>query len=375
MSLFNIIIIIGLSQGLYLGFSLISIKSGNKKANRILSTLIFLISFHLVNTFLLNTDYYKHIPQLLIVGRPYVFLFGPIFYLYVKILTDEGFEYKLANLYHVIPFFFQVLYLIPFFHLSSAEKIIHFEKWSNSPAVDEYVITFLQIIHVFIYLFYINHLRIEHKYKLKESFSSIEKINLDWIRSVFIMFMVVFIVFTALVIYSALGYHEIPHKPGSNIIALLASICIYTIGYLGLRQPKIFSGSYNNLSHKKYKNSTLTSELAEKYIQKLVQYMQTDHPYLDSNLTITDLAKQTNIPGYYLSQIINERLNQNFYDFINTYRIEEAKQRLVAPKYKSFTVLAIAYDVGFNSKSVFNTAFKRHTSLTPSQFRRLNTPA
>lgn len=375
MDFFNIIIILGIIQGFFLGISLLTIKRGNQKANRILSILMILISVHLINSILFNTGYCKKFPQLLIVGRPYVFLFGPVLYLYVKSVTTKNFKIEKKYFLHFLPFIIQVTYLIPFFILENQKKIVLFEEWCTSPTIEEYVITFIQIAHVFIYIYFVYRIRNIHEQKLKKSYSSIEKINLDWIKSIFIMFMVVFVVFAVLVLYSALGNKEISHVLGSNIIAILASICIYSMGYLGLKQPELFSGLETTESKTKYEKSTLTPEDAEKYLNKLMEYMKSEKPFVESNLTILDLAKLTSIPGYYLSQIINERVSRNFYDFINSFRIEEAKQRLLAPEYANLTIIAIAYDVGFNSKSAFNTAFKKLANMTPSQFRQQSVAA
>ena len=97
--------------------------------------------------------------------------------------------------------------------------------------------------------------------------------------------------------------------------------------------------------------------------------MESEKPHLDSDLTLPKLADHLQIPPHHLSQIINESLKQNFFDFVNGYRVEEAKQLLLDPEKSSFTVLAIAEEAGFNSKTVFNTAFKKGTGKTPSAFR------
>jgi AraC-like DNA-binding protein len=97
--------------------------------------------------------------------------------------------------------------------------------------------------------------------------------------------------------------------------------------------------------------------------------MKQHKPYLNPELSLQMLANQLDIPPHYLSQVINEQLGQNFFDFINSHRIEEVKARLLDPQYTHLTILAIAFDSGFNSKSAFNSAFKNQTGLTPSQFR------
>ena len=99
--------------------------------------------------------------------------------------------------------------------------------------------------------------------------------------------------------------------------------------------------------------------------------MESEQPYLDDRLTMPQLAARFDLSPNYLSQIINEQLHKNFFDFVNHYRIEKAKRRLVETLEGTSNVLTIAFAVGFNSKSAFYTAFKKHTQMTPSQFRKL----
>ena len=100
--------------------------------------------------------------------------------------------------------------------------------------------------------------------------------------------------------------------------------------------------------------------------------MSEKKPYLENELTLAKLAEMLSVPQHHLSQILNEKLNQNFFDFVNNYRIQEAKKLLVSPDGGLLTILAIAEEVGFNSKSAFNNAFKKVTNTTPSEFRKNN---
>ena len=129
------------------------------------------------------------------------------------------------------------------------------------------------------------------------------------------------------------------------------------------------TGEEQQLVTKKYEKSTLTGERAERYLNKLLQCMKEKKPFTDGHLSLQKLAGDLSIPPHHLSQIINERLGQTFSDFINSYRVEEAKRRLLDPAFKHLSLLGIAVDVGFNSKSSFNSVFKKHTSMTPSEFR------
>lgn len=97
--------------------------------------------------------------------------------------------------------------------------------------------------------------------------------------------------------------------------------------------------------------------------------MATQKPYLKSNLSLTDLSDLLDVSTHNLSEIINTRLNKSFYDYVNECRVEEVKKMLLDDKYKSYSILAIAYEAGFNSKSSFNTIFKKITGTTPSGYR------
>ncbi len=124
------------------------------------------------------------------------------------------------------------------------------------------------------------------------------------------------------------------------------------------------------LKTKKYKTSALDAETAEQVLPKLLHLVEQEQVYLDPNLTLKKLSERLMIHYNYLSQIINEKLGHSFNDFINKYRIEEAQRKLLDPRQGQKNVLEIAYDTGFYSKSVFNTAFKKFTGMTPSEFKK-----
>jgi AraC-like DNA-binding protein len=136
--------------------------------------------------------------------------------------------------------------------------------------------------------------------------------------------------------------------------------------YNGLRLPELFAGIEEK---PKYRDSPLTAEEKRRYSEKLSAYMVREKPYLNSSLSLNELAGAVALAPRHLSQVINEHFRQNFYDFVNSYRIEDAKQRLLDQS-RNRNVLEILYEVGFNSKSAFNLAFKTHTGLTPTEYRK-----
>ena len=139
------------------------------------------------------------------------------------------------------------------------------------------------------------------------------------------------------------------------------------IVYKALQSPEVFN---ENGDGKKYKTSPLKENDKKRYLEKMEACMSQQQLYRDPLLTLRSMAKKSSIPAHYISQILNESLNAKFYDYVNKYRIEESKRMLSSLSKDERTILEILYDVGFNSKSVFNNAFKKHVGMTPREFKR-----
>lgn len=153
----------------------------------------------------------------------------------------------------------------------------------------------------------------------------------------------------------------------TRILIFIEPFFVFYLGYKGLTQPYLLINSQEINNKKKYSYSNLTKEEAKQILNRLLQYIKSEKPFIDPNLTLKNLARKINIQQKYLSQIINEYMHQNFHDFINHYRIEFAAKMLREEKETS--ILDIAYDSGFNSKSSFNSEFKKNMNMTPSQYR------
>jgi AraC-like DNA-binding protein len=202
------------------------------------------------------------------------------------------------------------------------------------------------------------------------------KITLNWLKILSITF------YTGYIVVFILG--------GINIIAGLlpfdpyiltfAFISIFSFAYsfYAIRQPEMLDypvsgqeedNGNSNADVEKYARSGLRDEQAEAYLTKLLQYMDEEKPYLEGDMTINDLSRKTGIPRHHITEVLNEKYHRNFFSFVNEYRIREVISRISDPKYQHYTILAIAFDAGFNSKSTFNTFFKTYTGKTPSAYR------
>ena len=371
MDLVTVIILIGIGQGFFVSVLLLTLNRGNKTANRLLGILMSLFSISISGFVFTRTDTYKDFPFIIGLPSTVIFLFGPFFYFYVKELTIGHFKFNKKTILHFIPFIALIIYKLPFYFKSAEEKLVSIR--STGTLDENLVILILQIIHLFIYLFFVKKLLNEYEVNIKSTMSSLDKINLRWISVGMNSFLVIFGIMTVFIALFILRINV--YSVYITVIPLMVSIVILSIGYFGLTQPIIIPPEIENNKSKKYEKSSLTSENSEKYLNKLLSIMETEKPFLNNNLTLQKLSEMLAVSPHHLSQIINERMDQNFFDFINSYRIEEAKILLLDKRGELLTILAIAEEVGFNSKSAFNIAFKKYTSMTPTQFKKQNLPS
>ena len=366
MDLITIIILIGIVQGFFVSVLLLTLNRGNKTANHLLGILVILFSLSISGFVFVRTNSYKNFPFLIGIPSTVIFLFGPLFYFYVKELTSGEFSFKKERVLHFIPFLVLIIYRIPFYLKSPIGKLASLKE--PGAFNENLIILIIQIIHLFIYLYFVKKLLNEFEVRIKSTMSSIDKINLRWINTGMNAFI---IIFGIMIIFISLFFIGIDvYSIYIALIPLLVSIAILAIGYFGLVQPIIIPPEVENNKPKKYEKSSLTEESSGKYLNRLLHVMESEKPFLNNDLTLQKLSDLLSISQHHLSQIINEKMNQNFFDFINSYRIEEAKKLLLDKKGELLTILAIAEEVGFNSKSAFNIAFKKYTSMTPTQFKK-----
>jgi AraC-like DNA-binding protein len=216
---------------------------------------------------------------------------------------------------------------------------------------------------------------IRHRKKMPDYFSYTSiTMSLKWLQWIMVCFFISYsFVYLSLQMAPSLLRHPMLDPRMTPDIALTFFIIVF--GFFSLRQPLIYreperqEGEGEDQGGKKYEKSGLKSDDADRYLQILMNFMEKEKPYLDPDLTIIDLSERLNIPRHHLTQVINERLEKNFYLFVNEYRIREAKEIMGDPEFSDHTILRIAFDSGFNSKSVFNSIFKKLTNHTPTEYR------
>lgn len=353
-------------------------KKANHTANVLLAVAMFALSLDVFHSAFIMFGYYKDFPHFTGVTYAFTFLYGPIFYLYAKIISTDNHTFNKKYFLHFIPFLIVMLYGFLFVYLRSSEFKLSLIANREKPFGLEFF-DYMKPVHGLIYTFLTIQVVRVFNNKIRNSFSNIEQINLNWLKHLTIGLSIIWSIVVVNYIADEISARDINMD---HFIYMAVSVLVYSIGYLSLRQPRIFDRTekvenkiIDNSKVKtavgtSYKKSGLADSEAEKYLNKLLQIMKNVKPYLNSELTLRDLADKLSISTHNLSEILNTRLNQNFYDFINQYRIEEVKKRLTDIQFKNYSIIAVAFDSGFNSKSAFNTIFKKHTGLTPSQYRR-----
>jgi AraC-like DNA-binding protein len=216
-----------------------------------------------------------------------------------------------------------------------------------------------------------------YKKEAHQYVSSKSQYSVSWLSSIILFFLLVILltIINSLLAQTVLApYYLIVF----NAIVLSMLIYIMSVFLKALKMPYFFSFSEEGegisavtpSSHKRH--NLVEYEEKEKIVQAAQHYMQNGKPWMEPELTVNQLASRLSLKPRMLSQAVNDILGQNFYDFINRYRIEEASRLLTNPKDDKITILEVLYEVGFNSKSSFNTLFKKYTGLTPTAFRQKN---
>jgi len=317
------------------------------------------LSVHYTFTIGLFTDY----PFLFGILTPLPLLHGVFLYLYVAAMTNQLPAKKYVNWLHAIPVVLVFIYLLLYFFFIPTEEQV--KTLDNKGADHQFFVVALNLATMISGVIYVGWsilLLRKHKKNILNSFSGLEKVNLRWLWF--------------LIIGLAILWTVVILAKQENHVFTVAVVFVILTGYFGIQQVDIFRNrekeqqTDKSLSDEKekYAKSGLSEDASQDLYAKLISLMEEQSAYKKQELSIGELADMLDIHPNYLSQVINDKAGQSFYDFINTYRVEAFKKLIASPESKQFTLLSMAYDCGFNSKSSFNRYFKKATNHTPSQY-------
>jgi len=351
--------------GLFGTFAIFT-KQGNRKANKLLGFFFLLWAFDFLDGLLLLEGFYLEHPNFALWNESFVFLYGPLLYFYTLHIARKKTPFKWRFLLHLIPFIISLTTIMIFFHtLPKGAKIEVLSSIIDLKQPSEiYLFTSVIYLHFFSYI-YLSKKHIRKTVKSLNNFYSHH--NLAWLNLLLNSFLVILTisVFTNVLQFNRSKlYFEI----GLPILTIVMALFVASVILNALNRPFI---SLNDDSAVKYTGLRLDPKEKEVILEKIVNALKKDRLYLNPELNLKDLSEAIDSNSRKVSQVINDTLDKNFFDLINTYRIEAAKEKFKKNKDSKLTVLEVMYDVGFNSKSSFNTQFKNRTGLTPSEYMKL----
>ncbi len=420
----------GMLQGIILAAVLLLASSGHRLANGFMAGLILLLSLGLLQNWVVRTDFFMEHPAFALMIPPLDFAWGPLLYLYAFSLTTKSISWKQA--FHFLPTAFLLINSLNFFtytieeqrnflsylwgdrtDLALEQQITNLAPFFWQTWVDLHLQGSLFALQFGIYCFMVLKQIKKHNQRLQRHFSSIEPMNLRWLYSlslVCLVFLAIFLIFNRSQLI-LVGHFDVTAL-APNIPYIFLVLLIYSMGTAAIFQPNIIWGveaadhsapelgtlhkpeseaapeekptnpppslpvtqevsdsSKDNLSVK-YERSGLSLEDAEGYKIELMKIMQDEELYLDCELTLPDLAERTGLTPHQVSQVINGHRNQNFFSFVNNYRIQLAKKLMTDPDTSNMPIVELAVEVGFKSKSSFYEAFKKTTQMTPTQYKK-----
>ena len=309
-------------------------------------------------------------PNWFFIGSMGYALDGPLLYLYVLSIIRSDFNLGSSHRWHLLPLVVYFLFLIfAFYSQTHMQKVALIDLYQFD--LDWQFVTMDTLIKSSRLAYFIMSIYLINKYRqqLKDYQSSIENIDLTWLKILVLGFALVSLVGVLLSI--------------SKVVNLFYTVDISLQIFLGLTTYYanlilvcflLFFSAANISSVKKVKDQSKTSyanyQADDEYVSRILKFMDDEKPYLKSNITLDALSESIDVPARELTAVLNGHFKMNFYEFINNYRIKEAKEILAAGSNQQKTISDIFLAVGFNSKSVFNTFFKKNVGLTPSEFRK-----
>lgn len=374
---FSIIIFLGVVQGVFLAIQFLSGRRRQNPANLFLGLFVLAITAVIWEIFLCYSGFIVQLIHFYDFSEPANFLFGPLVFLYVYTMVHQ--EKPKAFYWQFLPFLFYFFYAFLFFIQTTDYKFNAFldayhpeiipgpakEIVNDDPLHIKKYVNQIAILYTFVYLGITS--RVIHQYfgnGLKDWFQIVEKQKL-WLRNLFLLFLINVLYWLYRTIFVVRDLED-------YLSAVFNAMIIYYLSFIIMRDSSFFTPI--KPGGKKYEKSTLDKKQKEQIAFLVKKIMSEEKLFLKNNFSLNDLAESIHIPSHHISQVLNEYFQQNFFQFLASYRIETAQNLLKDQDKAHFTIEAIAEMVGYHSKSAFNRAFKRITGITPSEYRKQFTP-
>ena len=354
-------------QLVFIAIFLLTNSKSPKNSNVFLGLFFLILAINVVDILLQINGIWSFLPLFFLLDDSFLLLYGPLIYLYVRSYLLKDFTFSKKSWRHFIPFIF-CLFGMLFLYNSIELPYDNSYEAVSSGSVPKGVLIFIIAfyLHGLAYLWLAKKMLIEYERTSKQQYSNSDMINVSWLHFMINSFIIIWLLgivqsIVPMTIFKTHVYLTL------SVFILFLFYFINKVVFKALKTPRLLTG-ISPLKADKYSGSTLTGDKRDSILKKLKSLMEAERLYLNPDLNINDLADALEVRPKELSQTINQSYDQHFFDFVNSYRIEEAK-KMLSDSDNSMTIQEIMYAVGFSSKSSFNTIFKRKTDKTPSQYR------
>jgi len=393
----SIVFLLGAVQALFFVVLMLS-KKEKRQSDYILVVWLVAMGLQLLSYYLLYESIYSHtiLGVFVLLVPPLIYIHGPLLLLYTYSLTRLNHLLRGKDLLHFIPFVCSMAFYLYVYLFIAKGDLAFFE---SRPVVFESVQFVFYLLNIFLNPVYVVVVLVklsEHQQKIRLSFSYVEKINLSWLKVLAIGLGSVSIIVWIVHIISNLFATDTSFSRDFWIF-LSMTIFVFISGYFGFKQGVIYkfqaaevsdTKSINgkveesqeaqterpNSEFTKYQTSRLSPEEAGIIIAKLDNLMVKEKAFTRNDLSLDEVASELEISPHTLSQLLNVFVKKNFFNYVNEYRVKHVKQMLTDSSFEKYSLLGIAIEAGFNSKSSFNRIFKMETGMTPSQYKNTPTP-
>lgn len=345
---------------------LIAFKRPRRLANTFLALLVFFYALIALNIVLVNVlkDYgllhvFRYIQMEMIYG------IGPSIYFYTICITNPKFEFKKTHYLHFLPLALEfIFYRTAIYRIGSDGLYL-----DELPTYSYVYLTqqWLGVISIWIYSIVSLVLLAKYQKQLKEYYSKIENLSLKWLQTPILIYVSYHFLWRVITEVDRFAFdqslREYYFLPNFTVLAVVTC----WIGFKGYVQKERDLVQFKPAPKR---SKVETAEKDEVFLSKLRQFMETEKPYLNPDLNLSILAESLDMKPKQLSSQINQNCDQNFYDLVNSYRVEAFKNRLQSAERDKLSLLGHAYECGFYSKSTFNHVFKKITQQTPSEYLR-----
>lgn len=366
MKYFSILFLISGFQGSFLALVLIVKNLRKLNANLFLALLLIIVSLYQFKELIIIEGYFASFPHLMAALVPLLYLIGPLYYFYIKFSIARTVNLKKIDILHLVPSLICFLTILPFYLKSGAEKLAMY----HAPQPGDFQMSsskglYYGLILIFMFFYCLKSLSLITKENgfFDGRTTRSNKMTMIWLKYYtwsFMFFIALFLTAQLIFIFvESFRYYIML----STILA--SSIMIHFVGYWATKESKIASLGEGD----KERKSGISKAKGEELKSIILDMLEIKKVYIMSDLDTQYFCKNLSINSQYLSQMINDEFNCSLTHLINSYRIEEAKRMIKSNSYDHLNFLGIAFEVGFSNKNTFTRTFKRHTGMTPSEFK------